>query len=69
MPLMLAPEDFAGWLGKPDERAALLRPFPADDMEMWPVTSAVGNVKNTGAELIEPIGAAITGAELVPSLT
>jgi hypothetical protein len=38
-------------------------------MEMWPVTAAVGNVKNTGAELIEPTGAAITGAELVPDLT
>lgn len=68
MPLMLAPEDFASWLGTPDDRAALLRPFPADDMEMWPVTPAVGNVKNTGAELIEPIGAATKGAELVHDL-
>jgi putative SOS response-associated peptidase YedK len=69
MPLMLAPEDFAAWLGKPDEWAALLRPFPADEMEMWPVTAAVGNVKNTGAELVEPIGAPIKGVELVPDLT
>jgi putative SOS response-associated peptidase YedK len=65
MPLMLAPEDFAGWLGTPDMRTALLRPFPADEMEMWPVTAIVGNVKNTGAELVEPIGAAIEGVELV----
>jgi putative SOS response-associated peptidase YedK len=69
MPLMLAPEDFAGGLGTPDKRAVLLRPFPAHDMEMWPVTVFVGNVKNTGADMIEPIGAAITGAELVPDLT
>jgi putative SOS response-associated peptidase YedK len=69
MPLMLAPEDFASWLGTPDMRAALLRPFPADDMEMWPVTATVGNVKNTGAELIEPTGAAIKGAELVHAIT
>jgi len=68
MPLMLAPGDFAGWLGAPDSRAALLRPYPADEMEMWPVTTAVGNVKNTGAELIEPTGAAIKGAELVHDL-
>jgi len=40
-----------------------------DDMEMWPVTAAVGNVKNTGAELIEPTGATIIGAELVSDLT
>ena len=64
MPLMLAPEDFASWFGTADGRTALLRPFPAHDMEMWPVTATVGNVKNTGAELIEPIGAAISGAEL-----
>jgi hypothetical protein len=25
MPLMLAPEDFTGWLGTPEDRAALLR--------------------------------------------
>jgi hypothetical protein len=61
MPLILAPEDFACWLGTPDDRAALLRPFPADDMEMWPVTAAVGNVKNTGPELVEPIGATVEG--------
>jgi putative SOS response-associated peptidase YedK len=65
MPLMLAPEDFAAWLGTPAERAAILRPFPTDEMEMWSVTAAVGNVKNTGAELVEPIGAPIKGAELV----
>jgi putative SOS response-associated peptidase YedK len=69
MPLMLAAEDFSGWLGSLDDRAALLHPFPAEEMEMWPVTAAVGNVKNTGAELIEPNGAAIEGAELVDNLT
>jgi putative SOS response-associated peptidase YedK len=57
------------WLGTPDKRAALLRPFPADDMEMWPVTAAVGSVKNTGAELVEPTGAAIKGAALADNLT
>jgi len=64
MPLMFAPEDFAGWLSTPDKRAALLRPFPGEEMEMWPVTAAVGNVRNTGAELIEPTGAAIRVEEL-----
>jgi putative SOS response-associated peptidase YedK len=65
MPLLIAPEDFARWLGTPDDRAALLRLFPAHDMEMWPVTPAVGNVKNTGSELVEPTGATIEGVELV----
>ena len=55
MPVMLAPEDWNAWLGTPEQRWALLRPFPADDMTMWPVTVAVGNVRNTSAELVEPI--------------
>jgi putative SOS response-associated peptidase YedK len=54
MPLMLACDAWARWLGTPDDRRALLKPFPAEQMEMWPVSKAVGNVKNTGPELIEP---------------
>jgi len=57
MPVMLAPEDWKAWLGTPEERKALLRPFPANDMTMWPVTAAVGSVKNTGPELVVPITA------------
>jgi putative SOS response-associated peptidase YedK len=63
MPVMLAPEDFAHWLGTPTLRQALLRPFPAHEMEMWPIGAAVGNVKNTGPELLEPIGSTIKGAQ------
>jgi putative SOS response-associated peptidase YedK len=43
------------WLGEavvsPDALKALLRPFPADRMEAWPVGKAVGNVKNDGPEM------------------
>ncbi len=55
MPVMLAPEQWNGWLGTAEERDALLKPFPADDMTMWPVSKAVGSVKNTRAELVERI--------------
>jgi len=55
MPVMLAPGDFAPWLAGPDERLTLLRPFPADQMEFWPVGKAVGSPKNIGPELIEPV--------------
>jgi putative SOS response-associated peptidase YedK len=57
MPVMLAPEDFASWLSTPEERAKLLKPFPADQMELWPVGKAVGSPKNTGPELIEAVEA------------
>jgi|HubBroStandDraft_6_1064221.scaffolds.fasta_scaffold21691_8 putative SOS response-associated peptidase YedK len=55
MPVMLAPEHWPGWLGTPEKRDALMKPFPADDMTMWPVSKAVGSVKNTGAELVERV--------------
>lgn len=55
MPVMLAPNDFANWLAGAEERAKLLKPFPADQMELWPVEKAVGSPKNIGPELIKPI--------------
>ncbi len=61
MPVMLAPADWPRWLATPEERKTLTHPFPADDMEMWPVDKAVGNVKNIGSQLVEPIGPVISG--------
>lgn len=57
MPVMLAPEDWDVWLGAPDQRKDLLRPFPAEQMALRPVDKAVGSPKNTGPELIEPASA------------
>jgi putative SOS response-associated peptidase YedK len=37
MPVILAPDAWPRWLSTPDERKTLMKPFPADDMEMWPV--------------------------------
>jgi hypothetical protein len=36
---------------------ALLRSFPSEQMEAYPVSKAVGNVKNKGSKLIEPLRA------------
>jgi putative SOS response-associated peptidase YedK len=55
MPLMLSPDMWSGWLGTPVERTALLKPFPAATMEMWPVSKRVGNVANDDPELVRPI--------------
>ena len=58
MPVILAAENWPAWLG---ERAAdlqelksFLRPYPADDMIIWPVDRRVGNVNNKDPSLIEP---------------
>ena len=55
MPVILAPDDWPRWLSTPDDRKSLLRSFPADRMECWPVGKAVGNVGNEEPELIHPI--------------
>ena len=38
---------------------ALLKPCPDEALETWPVDKAVGNVKNTGSQLIKPLDEAI----------
>jgi putative SOS response-associated peptidase YedK len=55
MPVILAPDDWPFWLGTPEQRKNLLRPFPAEQMECWPVGKAVGNVRNQGPELIDRV--------------
>jgi len=36
-------------------REALLAPYPSEEMTCWPVSTRVGNVKNSDPSLIEPI--------------
>lgn len=61
MPVILRPEDEALWLNRmisePDELAPLLRPYKTDELEAYPVSAAVGNVRNDDSSLIEPFTA------------
>jgi len=53
MPVILRPEDYTAWLAPPTPKTArLLHPFPAGEMEEWPVSEAVGNIRNQSPELI-----------------
>jgi putative SOS response-associated peptidase YedK len=59
MPLMVEPDRWGSWLdtvvsGK-DELVSLLVPAAPGRLEAFPVSRAVGNVKNNGPELVEPI--------------
>lgn len=64
MPVILPEPDWARWLGEEpadvDELKALLKPYPAGELRIWPVDKRVGNVKNNDPSLIEPI--AVVGA-------
>jgi putative SOS response-associated peptidase YedK len=59
MPVILAPADWPAWLGEvPATKAelrALLRPFPADKMKLWPVDKRVGNVRTDDAGLVTEV--------------
>jgi putative SOS response-associated peptidase YedK len=59
MPVILPPTAWSTWLdeevAEPEQLKALLAPYPADDMTMWPVSTRVGNVRNNDPSLIEPI--------------
>ncbi len=58
MPVIIEPEDFGLWLEpgpNPDQALHLLRPFPADKMAAYPVSTAVNNPRNDTAECIQPL--------------
>lgn len=63
MPVILAPEDYAQWLGTgqdADRREIgqlqhLIRPYDATDMEAYPVSTSVNNPMHEGESLISPV--------------
>jgi putative SOS response-associated peptidase YedK len=59
MPVILDPADWDRWLSPETARGdlrSLLFPFPAERLTAHPVSSAVNNVRNDGAELLERVG-------------
>lgn len=58
-PIMIMPDDVELWLDSDitevEPLEPLLQPVPDEAMEMYPVTPAVGNVRNNSPELIEPL--------------
>jgi putative SOS response-associated peptidase YedK len=59
MPVILDEADWPKWLGEEpateQELLALLRPCPDEWLKIWRVDNKVGNVGNTGPELILPL--------------
>ena len=55
---MLDDEAVSLWLDPattdPEQVLPLVRPYPAEEMEAYPVSSAVNSWKNEGPRLIEP---------------
>jgi putative SOS response-associated peptidase YedK len=65
MPVVLGPEEWPLWLGEEPANAnsvsALLRPCPSSDLALWPVSKAVGSVRNDGPELAARAPTQISG--------
>ena len=56
MPVIMEPQDWPLWLGEVEgDPASLFHAAPENVLRVWRVGKAVGNVKNDGADLIEPI--------------
>ena len=59
MPVILQREDETGWLNpdmvEPERVQALLKPYPAGEMEEWRVGDRAKNPKNDSPELIKPV--------------
>jgi len=54
MPLILDPESFDAWLGENSEAAqSVITPYPAAQMEAWPVSRYVNNPRHQGGECIK----------------
>ena len=59
MPVILHPEDYEMWLdpifGEREPLTTLLKPYPANEMEAYPVSRAVNKPSNNQPEVIEAV--------------
>lgn len=59
MPVIVGDENLSAWLGEepatPEQLRSMLVPFAAERMTAWPVSKAVGQVKNQGPDLVEKL--------------
>jgi putative SOS response-associated peptidase YedK len=62
MPVILAPDDYARWLGDEPDPRDLMRPFPAALMRMWPISTRVNKPANDDPSIVEPIELATDAA-------
>ena len=62
MPLILAAADYARWLSDEPDPRDLMRPFPAQPMRMWPISTRVNKPENDDPSIVEPIALATSAA-------
>jgi putative SOS response-associated peptidase YedK len=55
MPLILAPADYVRWLSDEPDPHDLMRPFPAEPMRMWPISTRVNKPENDEPSILDPV--------------
>ena len=60
MPVIVAPADYARWLGPADGNVAdIVAPYPSERMAWYPVSTRVNNVRHDDASLVEHVAVAL----------
>jgi putative SOS response-associated peptidase YedK len=55
MPVILPREGDARWLGEELDPRDLMRPFPAELMRIWPISTRVNKPENDDPSIVEPV--------------
>jgi putative SOS response-associated peptidase YedK len=55
MPVIIAPADYARWIGEELDPSDLLRPYPSEPMTMWPLSTKVNRPANDTPDILEPL--------------
>ena len=55
MPLIIPLSDYVRWLGDEPDPGDLMRPFQAEPMRMWPISTRVNKPENDDPFIVEPI--------------
>jgi putative SOS response-associated peptidase YedK len=58
----IAPADYIRWLSDDPDPGDLMRPFPAEPMRMWPISTRVNKPENDDPSIVEPIAIATSAA-------
>ena len=55
MPLILPVAAYERWLSEEPDPRDVMRPFPAEPMRMWPISTKVNKPENDDPSIIEPV--------------
>jgi putative SOS response-associated peptidase YedK len=55
MPVILTPPDYERWLSQEPNPKDLMKPFSAEPMRMWPISTRVNKAENDDAAVLEPV--------------